>query len=152
MKQLFIQVQILVKKKTKRIQVETLISTLFHSFVSSGEKKVDFSSECPQAYCILSSPVYAIAFRRSPHAMCAPAAMSSNTISHLLVYYLHGKFECNSNFHGSGASNVFALAFIPTKDVVTPAPESESEYDSRPFSTPDSGTSSFGLESLESVP
>ena len=29
---------------------------------------------------------------------------------------------------------------------------SESEYNSRPFSTPDSGTGSFGSELLESVP
>ena len=35
---------------------------------------------------------------------------------------------------------------------MTPAPESGSEYDSKPFSTPDSGTGSIGLELLESVP
>ena len=33
-----------------------------------------------------------------------------------------------------------------------PAPESELEYDSRPFSTPDSGPGSFALESLVPVP
>ena len=40
----------------------------------------------------------------------------------------------------------------PTKGDVIPTPESESEYDSRPSYTPDSGTGSFALESLEPVP
>ena len=39
-----------------------------------------------------------------------------------------------------------------TKGDVIPAPESELEYDSRPFSTPDSGPGSFALESLVPVP
>ena len=38
------------------------------------------------------------------------------------------------------------------KGDVIPTPESESEYDSRPSYTPDSGTGSFALESLEPVP
>ena len=36
----------------------------------------------------------------------------------------------------------------PPKGAVIPAPESESEYDSKPSSTPDSGTGSFTLEPL----
>ena len=41
---------------------------------------------------------------------------------------------------------------LHSKGDVIPTPESESEYDSRPFYTPDSGTGSFALESLEPVP
>ena len=47
--------------------------------------------------------------------------------------------------------NLVAAA-IGTKGDVIPAPESELEYDSRPFSTPDSGPGSFALESLVPVP
>ena len=43
-------------------------------------------------------------------------------------------------------------ANVQTKGDVIPTPESESEYDSRPFYTPDSGTGSFALESLKPVP
>ena len=39
-----------------------------------------------------------------------------------------------------------------TKGEVTPVPESDFEYDSRPLSIPDSGTGSFALESLEPAP
>ena len=38
------------------------------------------------------------------------------------------------------------------KGGVTPAPESESEPDFGPVSTPDSGTGSLDLESLEPIP
>ena len=41
---------------------------------------------------------------------------------------------------------------VPDKGDVIPAPESELEYDSRPSFTPDSGTGSFALESLEPAP
>ena len=44
------------------------------------------------------------------------------------------------------------LDTVCIKGDVIPTPESESEYDSRPFYTPDSGTGSFALESLEPVP
>ena len=39
-----------------------------------------------------------------------------------------------------------------TKGVMIPAPESESEYDSMPSSTPDSDTDSYALESVVSIP
>ena len=38
------------------------------------------------------------------------------------------------------------------KGVMIPAPESESEYDSMPSSTPDSDTDSYALESVVSIP
>ena len=42
--------------------------------------------------------------------------------------------------------------FTGNKGVVTPAPESEWEYHSRPFSTPDYGTGSFASDLMVSVP
>ena len=43
-------------------------------------------------------------------------------------------------------------ALVHVKGDVIPALESELEYDSRPSFTPDSGTSSFALESLLPAP
>ena len=48
--------------------------------------------------------------------------------------------------------HVGSIKCLGTKGDVIPTPESESEYDSRPSYTPDSGTGSFALESLEPVP
>ena len=41
---------------------------------------------------------------------------------------------------------------LSTKGGLIPAPESESEPDFLPLSTPDSGTGSFPLEPLEPIP
>ena len=63
-----------------------------------------------------------------------------------------GKKEGRVNIISSLRRGSTLVGAIHSKGDVIPTPESESEYDSRPSYTPDSGTGSFALESLEPVP
>ena len=70
----------------------------------------------------------------------------------------HNMAFCSGRFASSFLHRSLYLSischFIPflNKGVVTPAPESEWEYHSRPFSTPDYGTGSFASDLMVSVP